>query len=228
MQQEVRFGDYVQEVGICHELVSYTDVVAASPSDARLRLRPAEVVTILTPYISPRFLEQFRAVAPLALYLVSFQLLFLRQPVESFGTIAGALLAVIVGLMLFMEGLKLGLMPLGERMGETLPTHQPILVVSLVVFLLGIGVTFAEPAIGALKAAGAIVSAQETPVLFALLNQHSGKLVLVVGMGVGVAAVLGTLRFVYSWSLKPLIFATLVPCLLLTAYARTHRNFPRS
>ena len=110
--------------------------------------------------------------------------------------------------MLFMEGLKLGLMPLGERMGETLPTHQPILVVSLVVFLLGIGVTFAEPAIGALKAAGAIVSAQETPVLFALLNQHSGKLVLVVGMGVGVAAVLGTLRFVYSWSLKPLIFAT--------------------
>ena len=168
MQQEVRFGDYVQEVGICHELVSYNDVVAASPSDARLRLRPAEVVTILTPYISPRFLEQFRAVAPLALYLVSFQLLFLRQPVESFGTIAGALLAVIVGLMLFMEGLKLGLMPLGERMGETLPTHQPILVVSLVVFLLGIGVTFAEPAIGALKAAGAIVSAQETPVLFAL------------------------------------------------------------
>src|SRR4030095_4620022 len=28
-----------------------------------------------------------------------------------------------------------------------------------------------------------------------------------------------TLRFVYSWSLKPLIFATLTPLLLLTAYA---------
>ena len=224
MQQHIRFGDYVQEVGIRHDRVSYNDVVALS-APARLELRPSDVAAILRPYVSPRFFEQFRAVIPLALYLVAFQLLFLRQPVEGGATIAGALVAVVVGLMLFMEGLKLGLMPLGERLGETLPTHQPLLVVLLVVFILGIGVTFAEPAIGALKAAGAIVSAEEAPALYGLLNAHSGKLVLVVGVGVGMAAVLGTLRFVYSWSLKPLIYATLVPCLALTAYARTDPGF---
>lgn len=221
MQRRIRFGDYVQEVGIRHDRVSYNDVVALSAPQRRLDVRGSDVLAILRPYVSPRFLEQFRAVAPLAVYLVAFQLLFLGRPVEGGAAIAGALLAVVVGLMLFMEGLKLGLMPLGERMGETLPTHQPLVVVLLVVFALGIGVTFAEPAIGALKAAGAIVSAEEAPALYGLLNAHSDKLVLAVGGGVGAAAVLGTLRLVYGWSLKPLIYATLAPCLALTAYART-------
>jgi len=96
-----------------------------------------------------------------------------------------------------------------------------------VVFLLGIGVTFAEPAIGALKAAGSIVSATDAPLLFSLLNVHSGKLVLVVGTCVGIAAVLGTMRFVYNWSLKPLIYTVLMPCLGLTAYARTDPELTR-
>lgn len=220
MPRPIRFGDYVQEVAIRHEQVSYNDVVAMSPPEERLELHPVEVVRILRPYVSPRFAEQFRAVVPLALYLVAFQLLFLRQPVEGGWGVAAALLGVVIGLMLFMEGLQLGLMPLGERMGETLPTHQPLPVVLAVVFLLGIGVTFAEPAIGALKAAGSIVPAEQAT-LSGLLNRHSRSLVLVVGMGVGAAAVLGTARFVYRWSLKPLIYATLTPCLALTAYART-------
>jgi hypothetical protein len=44
-------------------------------------------------------------------------------------------------------------------------------------------------------------------------------LVLVVGASVGLAAVLGTLRFIYGWSLKPLIYTTLVPLLALTVFA---------
>jgi hypothetical protein len=35
--------------------------------------------------------------------------------------VTGGLLAAIVGLMLFMEGLKLGLMPFGNIIGEALP-----------------------------------------------------------------------------------------------------------
>ncbi len=43
-------------------------------------------------------------------------------------------------------------------------------------------------------------------------------MVLVIGAGVGLAVVLGTLRFLYGWSLKPLIYATLIPLLILTYY----------
>jgi len=45
---------------------------------------------------------------------------------------------------------------------------------------------------------------------------YKRQLVLLVGAGVGAAAVLGTLRFVYGWSLKPMIYAAVIPTLGLT------------
>jgi hypothetical protein len=149
---------------------------------------------------------------------VLFQLLILRQGVSGSWVIGAGLFSVIIGLMMFMEGLKLGLMPLGETLGSGLPSKSTLPVVLIIAFLLGVGVTFAEPAIGALKQAGQIVDIERAPYLYALLNQWAEVLVLVVGAGVGFAAVLGTIRFLYGWSLKPLIYLTLAPTLLLTLY----------
>ena len=58
------------------------------------------------------------------------------------------------------------------------------------------GVTYAEPAIGALKAFGASVNPQEAPYLYEILNNRSETLVVMVGAGVGIAAVIGTIRFI--------------------------------
>ena len=186
---------------------------------ARPSLTPREIARLFQPYVSQRFLDQFKTVAPLAAYLVLFQLLVLRQLVQDSWLITGGLLAVILGLMFFMEGLKLGLMPFGTVIGATLPRKSSLPVVLIITLLLGIGVTFAEPAISALKMAGQNVAAERAPYLYALLNDWAGTLVLVVGASVGLAAVVGTLRFLYGWSLKPLIYLTLAPVLLLTVYA---------
>jgi hypothetical protein len=59
-------------------------------------------------------------------------------------------------------------------------------------------------------------------VLFQLLNARADLLKAAVGIGVGIAAVLGTMRFVRGWSLKPLIYASVVPALALTALATLH------
>jgi hypothetical protein len=184
-------------------------------------LTGAETLKLIQPYVSIRFMEQVKAVVPLAVYLALFQLLILDQIVEDSWLITGGLFSVIVGLMFFMEGLKLGLMPFGQVIGNGLPRRSPLPVVLFITLLLGIGVTFAEPAIGALQAAGGNVSAERAPYLYALLNDWSGALVLVVGAAVGLAAVVGTLRFLYGWSLKPLIYMALAPVLLLTVYAST-------
>jgi hypothetical protein len=45
---------------------------------------------------------------------------------------------------------------------------------ALIRLLPGVGVTFAEPAIGALQAAGQNVSAEQGPDLWVLLNQWTG------------------------------------------------------
>src|SRR5215213_4913373 len=175
---------------------------------ARPSFTPREIARLFQPYVSQRFLDQFKTVTPLAAYLVLFQLLFLRQLVQDSWLITGGLLAVM-----------LGLMPFGTVIGATLPRKSSLPVVLIITLLLGIGVTFAEPAISALKMAGQNVAVERAPYLYALLNDWAGTLVLVVGASVGLAAVVGTLRFLYGWSLKPLIYLTLAPVLSLTVYA---------
>jgi hypothetical protein len=228
MAKEIRFAAFAREIKAHHIQISYRDLVPTVEKDAqgnelpyrpaKLLLRPTDVYSIVKPYVSARFFEQIRAVIPLAVYLVLFQIAILRENVADGWIITAGLLSVIIGLMFFLEGLKVGLMPFGETIGNTLPAKAKFPVVLLIVFLLGIGVTFAEPAIGALKTAGSIVDIEQAPYLYALLNEWSEVLVLFVGAGVGVAAVLGTLRFIYGWSLKPLIYATLVPAMGLTIY----------
>lgn len=228
MKDTLRYAQYLQKIGAGRREIPMRELVSAPVRDAdgrwqaaphqAAKLRPGEIVALLKPYLQMRLMEQLRAVVPLALYLVLFQIIILRQLVEDSLIVAGGLFAVIVGLMLFMEGLKLGLMPFGEIIGSNLPRKLSLPVVLLVTLLLGIGVTFAEPAIGALRAAGQNVSAQHAPYLWSILNQWTRELVLVVGASVGLAAVIGTLRFLYGWSLKPLIYLSLVPVLLLTVY----------
>lgn len=163
-------------------------------------------------------MEQVKSVIPLALYLALFQILILRQLVQNSWVIMSGLFAVIVGLMFFMEGLKLGLMPFGAIIGKRLPEKSPLPLVLIITLLLGIGVTFAEPAIGALKVAGQNVVVEHAAYLYVLLNHWSEALVLVIGFSVGLADVIGTLRFLYGWSLKPFIYGSLAPLLVLTLY----------
>ncbi|MDT8375516.1 MAG: DUF1538 domain-containing protein [Mariprofundaceae bacterium] len=226
--RKIRFGALVRETSVKQNVVSFNDIVPEAtpdqqgnlvvPRPANIRLRLLDIYRLLQPYISVRFIEQMRAVLPLAVYLLLFQILILHQKVSIPESIIIGLFAVMIGLMLFMEGLKRGLMPFGEIIGKTLPAKAPLKLVLLIALLLGIGVTFAEPAIGALKAAGSIVVVEKAPYLYTILNDWSTALVLAVGSGVGLAAVLGTLRLLYGWSLKPLIYITLIPLIGLTLY----------
>jgi hypothetical protein len=229
MANHYRFGDYQRGLGAGQNELSFNDLKPELETDedgnpiperhVRIKLTAEETLYLLRPYISVRFMEQVRAVVPLAIYLLLFQVLILRELEAEYWIITAGLFSVIAGLMFFMEGLKLGLMPFGTIIGSTLPRNSPLPLVLFITLLLGIGVTFAEPAIGALKAAGENVSVEQAPYLYALLNEWSDTLVLVVGFSVGLAAVLGTLRFLYGWSLKPMIYASLAPLLALTVYA---------
>ena len=229
---EIRFGDYVREITVHATEISYAHLMPEVRYDTngneipfvqtKLSLRSIDIYRLLQPYVSSRFLEQFRAVFPLALYLGLFQWIILRQSVADASVLAAGLAAVMIGLMLFMEGLKLGLMPFGELIGNILPQRIKLPGVLSITFALGVGVTFAEPAIGALKIAGSIVDPQKAPYLFSLLTTNSWATVLIVGTGVGIAAIIGILRFIYNWSLKPLIYSSLIPLLAISLYAHFH------
>jgi hypothetical protein len=232
MTQSIHYSEYLRNVSLIEHKISYNRVVPEISFDSTGKLIPysaphlalsnLDVFRLVKTHIQSRFMEQLRVVIPLAAYLILFLVFILDQRISDPLSMAFGLFGVMVGLMLFLEGLKLGLMPLGETIGQTLPRKSTLPTVLVVAFLLGVGVTFAEPAIGALQTAGQLISVEAAPYLYTILTEWAGALVLVVGCGVGLAAVLGTLRFIYGWSLKPLIYFTLVPALGLSFYASTH------
>lgn len=193
-------------------------------SGGRIKVGFRQGVNMVLPYAKMRMLEQVRAVALIMTYLLFFQTAVLGIPIADGAVIAVGLALVIGGLAFFMEGLMLGLMPLGEVIGVKLPQKSKLPVILVFAFLLGVGATFAEPAISVLKTAGSSVRPWEAPLLFLMLNKYSGYLVMSVGVGVGVAVVFGMIRFMYDISLKPFIYVLVSLLIALTSWSFFDEN----
>ncbi len=137
MTEKYKFSELQQAWGFGGTLeVSFNDVFPKPEVDTngkpvpvpieKVKLDREETLSLLRPYASVRFKDQLRAVVPLAVYLALFQILVLRQLVENSLLITAGLFAVIVGLMFFMEGLRIGLMPFGETIGSSLPRRSQL------------------------------------------------------------------------------------------------------
>jgi hypothetical protein len=177
------------------------------------------IASILWRYFREKVIEQLKSVWFIIAYLMVFQVFLLRLPIIYGLTIALGVLFVVIGLTFFMEGLRLGLMPFGETIGAILPRNSKLPMILTFAFLLGLGATFAEPAISVLKKAGGGVRPEDAPLLYSLLNDFSGQLVLSVGVGVGIAVAMGIFRFFFGWSLKVFIIPLVTLLLVLTLYA---------
>ena len=122
----MKYSDFLHESEVNLKTLSY-NLLTPKPTKGKslkpgkIKVTPAKALSLLAPYTITRIMEQIKAVVPLAAYLFLFQLLILRQPISSASTICLGLIAVIIGLAIFMEGLKTGLMPFGNVIGDTLP-----------------------------------------------------------------------------------------------------------
>ncbi|KAG2443441.1 hypothetical protein HXX76_001799 [Chlamydomonas incerta] len=162
--------------------------------------------------------EQIMAILPISFLLIFVIGVFFQQPTNAPGETAFGLVCAIFGLLFFMEGLRVCIMPLGEMVGRRLPMKYPLWVVLMVAGGLGILVTYAEPAISSLTPLAKLVDKTKAPYLYYALNDQREMLVLSIGLGVGLAAVIGTLRFVKGWPLKPIIYASLLPTIGMACY----------
>lgn len=190
----------------------------------RLRIGAAQAVNLVGQYTRKRLLEQVRSVAFISVFLVVVQSLVLGIPLRDAAGIVLGLVGVTLGLAFFMEGLLLGIMPLGETCGHSLPGRVPLPGALLFALLLGVAATYAEPALFALQSAGAGVLPWSAPLLYLLLNTRSDLLLAVIALGVGLAVLLSMLRFLRQWSLKPILLLTVPLALALSLYAYFQPN----
>jgi len=125
--------------------------MSAQQTSGRVSVSFGQALKMLGPYAQSKIVDQIKTVSLIVAYLVLFQLIVLSIPISNALIVALGIGVVVLGLAFFMEGLFFGLMPLGEICGIRLPQKTVLPVILMFAFILGLGATFAEPAIGVLK-----------------------------------------------------------------------------
>jgi hypothetical protein len=162
-----------------------------------------------------------RDLLPILLVIVAFQLLVLRQPFPDVAeTLVGALF-VVIGLMFFVQGLEMGLFPIGEAMAYAFARKGSLAWLVVFGFLLGFSTTVAEPALIAVAEKAADVAAEANYIASDTSSRSSYaiQLRLTVALSVGAAIVLGIFRILRGWPIQFLIIGGYFVVVLMTFVA---------
>ncbi|MBT8488846.1 MAG: DUF1538 domain-containing protein [Gemmatimonadetes bacterium] len=158
---------------------------------------------------------------PIIVVVAFFQVVVLRQPFPQLGEILLGGVLVVLGLMLFVEGLEIGLFPIGEAMADALAQKGSLFWLIAFSFALGFSTTVAEPALIAVSDEAARIAADGD-----LIENSDGSrasyalgLRLSVAFSVGLAIVVGVLRILKGWPLYYLIIGGYVMVMLMTIVA---------
>jgi len=176
--------------------------------------------TIL-PAISKKLWMALKDLLPIILVIAFFQVFVLKQPLPNlFDVIVGGVF-VVFGLMIFVQGLEMGLFPIGETIAHELARKGSLFWLLLFAFLLGFSTTVAEPALIAVSAEAADIAAKADLIggSEASTKRYALGLRLSVAFSVGVAILIGVLRILRGWPIHYLIIGGYVVVMLMTLIA---------
>ena len=158
---------------------------------------------------------------PIILVVVFFQSVVIQQPFPQIGEVIFGIFFVIVGLMLFIEGLEIGLFPIGEAMAYALAKKGSLLWLMIFAFALGFSTTIAEPALIAVAKEASIISSGAGLIENSqkVMDTYALGLRLSVAFSVGLAIVIGVLRILKGWPLYYLIIGGYVLVMVMTTIA---------
>jgi hypothetical protein len=171
--------------------------------------------------VSNKLWISFKALLPIILVIAFFQIAVLRQPLPNLLDVLFGSILVVFGLMLFVQGLEMGLFPIGETMAHALARKGSLFWLLAFAFLLGFSTTVAEPALIAVAAEAADIAAQGNLISSAnaSLKSYALGLRLSVAFSVGVAILVGVLRILRGWPIHYLIIGGYVLVMLMTLIA---------
>lgn len=159
--------------------------------------------------------------APILVVVLFFQLAVLQQPLPNLLDTTIGVMLVLIGLTFFINGLELGLFPIGEAIANAFARKGSVAWLLLFAFLLGFGTTVAEPALIAVAAEAAVIAANADviePTLEARYEYALG-LRVTVAVSVGVAIVIGVFRIIKGWRIDLMIMIGYALVVLMTMVA---------
>lgn len=131
--------------------------------------------------------ESFRDLIPIILVILFFQLAIIQTIPENWVSTAIGLLIVAVGLAIFLQGLEIGIFPVGDGLAQGFAKSGSTVWILIFGFLIGFGTTIAEPALAVIADKAASISSGRI---------DANMLRYVVALSVGFAILLGVFRII--------------------------------
>lgn len=146
--------------------------------------------------IEQTFLGVLRALAPLVVLFIVFQFRFLKLPKGRILNLIKGVALAAVGLVLFLQGVRVGFLPAGEALGEALGLIGSKSLIIPLGFALGFLTTWGEPAVRVLS----------DQVEKASAGSIRKKIILVtITLGVASFVALGMARTIYGFPLTYIV-----------------------
>lgn len=133
------------------------------------------------------FLHAGRNLLPIIVVVAFFQIVILRQIPDDLLSISIGLLIVAVGVALFLQGLELGVFPIGKSLANQFARQGSVPILMSFGFAMGFSAVIAEPALIAVAEQAALISEGRVDALM---------LRFIVALSVGLIMSLGVLRII--------------------------------
>ena len=158
---------------------------------------------------------------PIIIVIAFFQAVVLRQPLPQMGEVLLGAVLVVAGLVLFVQGLEMGLFPIGEAMAHALARKGSLFWLLGFAFALGFSTTVAEPALIAVAGEAAEIAGQGGLIDPGResMRQYAFGLRISVAFSVGLAILIGVMRILKGWPIHYLIISGYMVVMLMTIIA---------
>ncbi|MDI3482690.1 MAG: hypothetical protein PWQ88_561 [Candidatus Methanomethylophilaceae archaeon] len=153
--------------------------------------------------------ETLSATSPIIAIVLLMQIFILKSPPGEILLFLGAAIMVIAGFILFLIGVRLGMLPIGEAVGSEMSARGSLLFIAVMMFVLSFLVTIAEPDVRVLTTLVDSVSA-------GMLDRN--LLIFVIGFGVSFFMVVSALRTLYGISIKKVLLISYLMVIILSFF----------
>jgi hypothetical protein len=154
-------------------------------------------------------LEVIRATAPLIVIIIILQFTLVKASTGVFVQFLISAVMVIVGMIFFLLGIEVGILPAGKTVGAGLIEKRSIWLIIAVVFLIGFATTIAEPDV-------LVLSSQADNITGGAVSANS--LVYIIGIGLAFFITMAMMRIILGFRIAYLLTASYLVVIILSFF----------
>lgn len=160
-------------------------------------------------YLRNKAVEVLKAILPLVIIIIIMQFTLIKMPLDLFLQFLAGSVLVIAGMILFLIGIEVGILPMGEVIGAELPRLSSLWLIVGIAFLIGFSATIAEPDV-------IVLTRQIDKVTQGDIANNI--LIYVIGIGIAFFVSLAILRIIFGFRMAYLLGASYLIIIILSFF----------